>query len=206
MDKDVKEYIKKHIDVRPRKKLAQMVDISVTSLYRIMHELGFESGDYAFIPKPNAVRDARITELYVNHTTSEIAEITGYHQTTIARAVQRLHLVHNQETLERAKAKRIANLKRANDKEVINKRNAKRKKTQRLEKFRFCAGLPQKTKMKFGAMPRKHYMAKYHLMQKYGYFAFDGEPYVIGYDSKTIRAKEKYYSTKYGFTFERFED
>ena len=206
MDKEIKEYIKKHIDVRPRKKLAQMAGISVTVLYRIMHELGFESGNYAFIPKPNETRDARITELYVNHTTSEIAEITGYHQATIDKAVQRLHLVHNQETLERAKAKRIANLKRANDKDIINKRAANRKKTQRLEKFRFCAGLPQKTKLKFGAMPRKHYMAKFHIIQKYDYFAFENEPYVIGYDSNTTRINEQYYIRKYGFTFERFED
>lgn len=206
MDKEVKEYIKKHIDVHPRKKLAQMAGISVTALYRIMHELGFESGNYAFIPKPNLIRDAKISELYINHTSSEIAEIIGCHQATVDKTVQRLHLAHNQETLERAKAKRMANLKRAYDKEVINKRNANRKKTQKLEKFRFYAGLPQKTKLKFGVMPHKHYMAKYHLMQKYGYFGFEGVPYVIGYDSKTTRAKEKYYSTKYGFTFERFED
>lgn len=188
--------------MRPRRLLAEKANVSVTALYRVLHELGYESGEYAFVPRPNAERDKIITSLYKTHTSSEIAKAVGCDIDTIYKAAKRLHLSHSEETIRRANAKRLQNLSKGYTKEVSSKRIRNRQKTQRLEHFRYVSGIPQKTNLKFSNMPKKHYNAKYNIIHKYGYFAFEEEPFIIGYDSTTKRVNEQYYSTKYGFKFE----
>ena len=202
MEKEKITYIKEHIDERPRRMLARKVNISVTALYRILHELGYESGNYAFTPKPNAKRDKQITELYPTHTASEIAQIINCDEATIYKAAKRLHLSHTKDTLERANKKRLSNLSKSREKDVADKRIRSRRKTQRLERFRYISGIPQRTRLKFSKMPKKHYMAKYNIIRKYGYFAYEDNPFVIGFDSNTKRTNEQYYIDKYGFKFE----
>lgn len=206
MNQETIEYIKEHIDVHPRRKLAQNAGICTSTLYRILHKLGSESGQYAFTPKPNKECEAQIAELYYNHTKKEIMSILKCDASTISKAVLRLHLVHSQETLKRTRAKQNANLMQGHEKKAIQKRTKSRQRLRTLEKFRLCSGLPQKTKYKFRTMPVKHYMAKYRLIREHDYFAFENEPYIIGYDSDTNRANEQYYIEKYGFNFERFDE
>lgn len=75
-----------------------------------------------------------------------------------------------------------------------------------MEKFRVISCIPQRTNFRFAELPTKAYHAKYHLITKHGYFAFEGEPYILGYDRNTHRMNEEFYKNKYGFSFEEDEE
>jgi chromosome condensin MukBEF complex kleisin-like MukF subunit len=100
----------------------------------------------------------------------------------------------------------LANLKKAYEKATISKRVKSWQRTMQMEKFRVISCIPQQTRFKFADMPIKAYQAKYNLITKHGYFAFEGEPYTIGYDRNTHRMDEEYYKNKYGFSFEEDEE
>lgn len=199
------DFIKAHKDETPRCELAQRAGVSVKFLYSVLHECGCEFKHKAFIPQPDKKRDAVIIKMYQEYSIREIADALGCHPSTIGKAVKRLKLTHSKETSERLKARSMANLRKAYDSEVIKKRVKSWCKTMRMEKFRLVSGIPQKTNFKFAELPTKAYQAKYNLINKYNYFAFECEPYVIGYDKNTRRVDEQYYKDKYGFTFEEDE-
>ena len=76
----------------------------------------------------------------------------------------------------------------------------------RAEKLRFMSCIPQKTNLRFSKLPAKAYHAKYNLITKHGYFGFEDEPYILGYDRNTQRMNEESYKNKYGFSFEEDEE
>ena len=199
------DYIKAHINERPRYKLAQRMGVSVKFLYKIMHECDCKFEQKRLVPQPDKKRDEQITMLYPNHSVREIANIIGCHPSTVGKAAKRLKLTHTEETIERLKKNSLANLKKAYDKATISKRVKSWQKTMRVEKFRVMSCIPQKTNFKFSELSTKAYHAKYNLITKHGYFGFEGEPYILGYDRNTHRMNEKYYIDKYGFSFEEDE-
>lgn len=199
------DFIKEHANDRPRNKLAQRAGVSVTVLYETLHKIGCEFQQKEFIPKPDTNRDKAIAELYPYHSITEIADILGCPTSTIGHAVRRLKLSHTPKTIQRLQEKVKENLKKAQELSAREKRAKSWKKTRRMEKLRVVSCIPQQTKFKFAQMPQKAYSSKYRLIRQHGYFAFEGEPYIIGYDKNTHRIDEEYYKNKYGFIFEEDE-
>jgi transposase len=206
IEQDTIDIIKAHINERPRYKLAQRMGVSVKFLYKILHDCNCKIEHKRPVQKPNKKRDEQIAKLYTNHSVKEIAEIIGCHPSTVGKAAKRLKLTHSNETIERLKKNSLANLKKAYEKTTISKRVKSWQRTMQIEKFRVISCIPQQTRFKFADMPIKAYHAKYNLITKHGYFAFEGEPYTIGYDRNTHRMNEEYYKNKYGFSFEEDEE
>lgn len=206
IEQETIDYIKAHINERPRYKLAQRMGVSVKFLYKIMHECDCKFEHKRFVPQPDRKRDEQIIKLYPNHSVKEIADVVGCHPSTVGKVAKRLKLTHSEETTERLKKNSLANLKKAYEKTTISKRVKSWRKTMHMEKFRVISCIPQQTNFKFAEMPAKAYHAKYHLITKHGYFAFEDEPYILGYDRNTHRMNEEYYKNKYGFSFEEDEE
>lgn len=206
IEQDTIDIIKAHINERPRYKLAQRMGVSIKFLYKILHDCNCKIEHKRPVPQPNKKRDEQIAKLYTNHSVKEIAEIVGCHPSTVGKAAKRLKLTHSKETIERLKKNSLANLKKAYEKAIINKRVKSWKRTMRAEKLRFMSCIPQKTNLRFSELPAKAYHAKYNLITKHGYFGFEGEPYILGYDRNTRRMDEEYYKNKYGFSFEEDEE
>lgn len=122
IEQDTIDIIKAHINERPRYKLAQRMGVSIKFLYKILHECDCEIEHKRLIPQPDKKRDEQITKLYPDHSVKEIAEIVGCHPSTVGKAAKRLKLTHSKETIERLKKNSLANLKKAYEKAIINKR------------------------------------------------------------------------------------
>lgn len=143
-----------------------------------------------------------LISMYPTHSVREIADFIGCNDSHLYKLAKELGLRHTKETLKRIKEKQMANLVRAYDKDVVEKRVKTRKKTLRMERLRVMSGESQRTRLKVLKMPSKAYHAKRNLIARHGYFAFDGESYTIGYDKNTRRIDEERYKKKYGFKFE----
>lgn len=113
IEQETIDYIKAHINERPRYKLAQRMGVSVKFLYKIMHECDCKFEQKRLIPQPDKKRDEQITILYPDHSVREIAVIVGCHPSTVGKAAKRLKLTHSEETIERLKKNSLANLKKA---------------------------------------------------------------------------------------------
>lgn len=140
--------------------------------------------------------------MYPTHSVREIADFIGCNDSHLYKLAKELGLHHTKETLHRIKEKQMANLIRAYDKDVVEKRVKTRKKIIRMERLRVMSGESQRTRLKVLKMPSKAYHAKHNLIARHGYFAFEGENYTIGYDKNTRRIDEERYKEKYGFKFE----
>lgn len=206
IEQETIDYIKAHINERPRYKLAQRMGVSVKFLYKIMHECDCKFVQKRFVSQPDKKRDEQIIKLYPNHSVREIADIVGCHPSTVDKAAKRLKLAHSEETIKKLKKNSLANLKKGHNKAAIYKRVKSWQRTMCMEKFRVISCIPQRTNFKFAELPTKAYHAKYHLITKHGYFAFEGEPYILGYDRNTHRMNEEFYKNKYGFSFEEDEE
>lgn len=147
-------------------------------------------------------RQKVVIAMYPDHSVMEIGTYLKCDCAALYKFAKKLGLKHTEETSRRIKRKQMENLKKAYSKEVNAKRKKTRAKVQMMEEFRAISGKPQLTNIRMKQMPDKSYHAKYHLIRKYGYFGFDGEPYIIGYDQNTKRCNEDYFKKKYGFTFE----
>lgn len=143
-----------------------------------------------------------IVAMYPDHSVMEIGAYLKCDTAGLYKFAKKLGLKHTEETLARIKRKQMENLKKAYSEEVNAKRKKTRARVQMMEEFRAMSGKPQMTNIRMKQMPNKSYHAKYHLIRKYGYFGYDGEPYTIGYDKNTKRCNEEYFKKKYGFTFE----
>ena len=122
IEQETIDYIKAHINERPRYKLAQRMGVSVKFLYKIMHECDCKFVQKRIVPQPDKKRDEQIIKLYPNHSVREIADIVGCHPSTVDKAEKRLKLAHSEETTERLKKNRLANLKKGHNKAAICKR------------------------------------------------------------------------------------
>lgn len=113
IEQDTINFIKAHINERPRYKLAQRMGVSVKFLYKILHDCNCKIEHKRPVPQPNKKRDEQITMLYPDHSVREIAVIVGCHPSTVGKAAKRLKLTHSEETIERLKKNSLANLKKA---------------------------------------------------------------------------------------------
>lgn len=151
--------------------------------------------------KASYKRDVLIS-MYPTHSVREIADFIGCNDSYLYKLAKEFGLCHTKETLKRIKEKQMANLIRAYDKDVVERRVRTRKKILRMERLRVMSGERQQTRLKVLKMPSKAYHAKRNLIARHGYFAFEGENYTIGYDKNTRRIDEERYKERYGFKFE----
>ena len=103
IEQDTINFIKAHINERPRYKLAQRMGVSVKFLYKILHDCNCKIEHKRPVPQPDKKRDEQITKLYPDHSVREIAVIVGCHPSTVGKAAKRLKLTHSEETIERLK-------------------------------------------------------------------------------------------------------
>lgn len=61
IEQETIDYIKAHINERPRYKLAQRMGVSVKFLYKIMHECDCKFEQKRLVPQPDKKRDEQIT-------------------------------------------------------------------------------------------------------------------------------------------------
>lgn len=143
-----------------------------------------------------------LVSMYPTHSVREIADFLGCKPDGLYKYVKSLGLRHTEETVVRIKEIQHKNLEMSHTEESVRKRTMSRMRILREERLRVLSGEKQRTRLIAFKMPSKAYHAKHNLIRRHGYFAFEGERYVIGYDTYTKRVNEEYYKKKYGFKFE----
>ena len=197
---EVKEYIKAHVNERPRSGLAKRLGISYSYLQTLVREYG---GEKLLFGAKAAIDDRKVAEMYLSMTmtVSEIAKEMGVSPSTIRKRVVGMQLQKSPQLECRHRQTRLSALKKANTPECRAKATDTMRRTRRMEKWRLMSGLQKKTKLRFRSVPLRVYQALYHLKHKYNYFSLD-EAYVLFYDTQTRRCNdEQYYSIRYGIKF-----
>lgn len=208
MTDEQRAYLLEHINDRPRTEVAKAVGLSVWTVWKFARENGGEmlyrhSDSYMQI----------VIDNYRNMSGREIVRRFGIPQTSVYAIVRRLGLKHSPEFIQ-GERNRLSKLHLLRSKEAIMRGARKRQIKMRMEEMRVWEGKEQLTKFRLKSMCNKDCRIKSKLIRKYNYFAIEGEPYVLYYDSQTrrltgrnslgrinSRSSESYYTKKYGFTF-----
>lgn len=201
------EIIRQNIDFRPRTELAKMVGIGTHCLYKYLNILGAEM-HHEWANHDDGIDDY-IREHYPDEQSWKIAAHLGIGKSTVIRTAKRLGLKKSEAFMEWMDEITKRNRDMSHCKEVHARAMKSRSESIHRDRLRMKYGMPQKLKLKVGRiMPEKAYHARWHLIHAYNYFAVEGQPYTVGYDSKTRRNPklEKYYTNKYKFTFMEGEE
>ena len=195
------DYVIAHINDRPRRKVAEQCDISMSTLYRIIRENGGElRHDLCY--RHEGIEDT-IRELWPSMTAREIARKTGISKSVVLRWHKRLGVEHTAETEARIKRERDETFQRAKLATSQAKKVKAWRHTRRMDEWRVLGGQPQQTKFKIKLLPDKVYRTMWYLEDKYNYF-FENDRPVVYFDSQTRRAKnESRFTEKYGIRFEQ---
>ena len=197
------DYIRAHIDDRPRTKVVRDAGVSMCTLYRIVREAGGEMRHD--LSRRNREHWEIVRRCYPVMTTREIADKYGINYGRINKIARELGVSHGPEVIERMNGERAERLNAAHAGVDYASIAAKRKRRKHYDELRVMSGLKPLTKLRLKAMPYKAYKAKWHLCRRYGYTGADGEPYTLLYDSTTRRMDESYYTKKYGLKFKNYE-
>ena len=197
------DYIRAHANDRPRVKVARDAGVSVSTLYRIVHEAGGEMRYEHTRRNPEHVEIVR--RCHPVMTTREIADKYGINYGRINKIARELGVRHGPEVIERMNGERAERLNAAHSGIDYAAAAAKRKRRKHYDELRVMSGLKPLTKLRLKAMPTKAYKAKWHLCRRYGYTEAVGEPYLLFYDASTQRMNESYYTEKYGLKFKNNE-
>lgn len=198
---DKLKYIKENVGRKSRRSMANELGVCAATLYKLIRDNFPDAIGKKYCPNEKRERNARVVELYKSHSIREIAEITGISYHTIAKIAYKHGARHDEKTSARIMSKQRKNLSLAYSTESIMKRVETRKRTFKMERFRMMSGEPQKTRLKVYSIGEKAYAAKYNLIRRHGYFAYEGDQYLIGYDKNTDRVDESHYTDKYNFKF-----
>lgn len=197
------DYIKAHINDRPRTKVARDAGVSMSTLYCFVRKYGGEMCYDRARRNPANVEIVR--RCYPVMTTREIADKYGINYGRINKIARELGVRHGPEVLAMMERERNARLYAAHAKMDYAAIAAKRKRKRRYDELRVMSGLRPLTKLRIKAIQRKAYSAKWHLSRKRGYIEAEGDPYLLFYDASTRRMNESYYTKKYGLKFKKYE-
>ena len=197
------DYIRAHVNDRPRTKVARDAGVSMCTLYRIVREAGGEMLYERMRRNPEHVEIVR--RCYPVMTTREIADRYGINYGRINKIAAELGVRHGGEVLERLERERNERINASRSKIDYAAIAAKRKRKKHYDELRVMSGLRPLTKMPLKAMPDNAYKAKWHLSRRRGYIEDGGDPYLLFYDASTRRMNERYYTKKHGLKFERYE-
>ena len=197
------DYIRVHINARPRIKVARDAGVSMSTLYRIVHEAGGEMRYDRSRRNPEHVEIVR--RCYPVMTTREIADRYGINYNRINKIAADLGISHGQEVLARQDCERDARLAAVRAKTDQAAKVAKWKRKRRYDELRVMSGLRPLAKFRMKAIQPKAYKAKWGLCRRQGYMEAEGAPYLLLYDDTTRRSKnESYLTKKYGLKFEYY--
>lgn len=197
------DYIRAHINDRPRTKVARDAGVSMCTLYRIVHEAGGELRHDLSRRNPEHVEIVR--RCYPVMTTREIADRYGIRYNRINKIASELGVSHGSEVKERMRRENAERVKASRAKIDEAVKAAKWKRKRRYDELRVMSGLRPLTKFRMKAIQRKAYTAKWGLCRRRGYMEADGDPYLLLYDGSTRRTKnESYLTKKYGLKFEYY--
>ena len=198
------DYIRAHVNDRPRVKVARDAGVSMCTLYRIVREAGGEMRYEHTRRNPEHVEIVR--RCYPVMTTREIADRYGIGYGRVNKIARELGVCHGPEVQARQERERNARLAAARANNDFAAIAAKRKRRKHYDELRVMSGLKPLTRLRLKTMPTKARKAKWHLCRKWGYTTADGEPYTLYYDGTTRRSKnESYYTKKYGLKFKNNE-
>ena len=197
------DYIRAHVNDRPRTKVARDAGVSMCTLYRIVREAGGEMRHD--LSRRNREHWEIVRRCYPVMTTREIADKYGILYGRVNKIARELGVRHSQEVLDRQRAENMAKCKALRYKVDFAAIAAKRKRRKHYDELRVMSGLKPLTKLRLKTMPTKAYKAKWYLCRKWGYTTADGEPYTLYYDGSTRRMDESFYTKKYGLKFEMNE-
>ena len=198
LTKEQLNYLKEHVNDKPRKEVAKKVGVTLHTLYKYIRLFNGDIGngiDY------NELRDS-IRKLYVTMTASEIAKKLGLTTRQVQWQASKMKLNHDKVTKMRINAERRKSLDKYWDEEKYTEKGRKMRIKYKKEYLRVLSGMPQMTNLRLRRISPQALNAKMYLRKKYNYFYSDGEPFVLCRDVKTKRCKrEQYYTDKFGFQF-----
>lgn len=209
LTEEQKAYIVAHINDRPRMAVAKAAGCHVSTVYGIVRKYG---GDLRYdLSRRNSEWERIVRENYATMSGHEIERKFGMTVNRANKIARRLGLKHSAETEARLLRERILTLAKTRGNADIKARARKWVARRRLDEMRMWEGRPRLTRFRLRTINIKAYRAKWHLMKFYGYYACDGEPYTLLYDSGTrrrlgTRCDEAYYSSKYKLKFCGYED
>lgn len=198
LTKEQLNYLKEHVNDKPRKEVAKKVGVTLHTLYKYIRLFNGDIGngiDY------NELRDS-IRKLYVIMTASEIAKKLGLTTRQVQWQASKMKLNHDEVTKMRINAERRKSLDKYWDEEKYTEKGRKMRIKYKKEYLRVLSGMLQMTNLRLRRISPQALNAKMYLRKKYNYFYSDGEPFVLCYDSQTRRCKkERHYTDKFGFQF-----
>lgn len=198
LTEEQRNYIVAHINDRPRTAVARAAGVSLSAVYKIVHEQGgimqYER------TRRNPYHVELVKKYYPTMTGSEIQTRFGIPKGRAEKIAHELGIKHTTETQARIKQKFRDNL--ANNIHKIDFRELGRKTSIRykMEYYRKWEGKPQKTKLRLAETSYKVYKAKWNLIKRHGYIETT-DAYTLMYDKDTRRMNENYYTEKYGLKF-----
>lgn len=209
MTEEQKQYLREHINDRPRIELARKLNISYSNLLQWVHKLGGEI-DYDSFRKNDEFRE-KVKKLYETMSISEVAEALHCKETSVMSVVYRMHLRRNNDkTRKRLRIKSNANIKATMGSDKVEARTSKMKRQIRVDMIQIKSGEKPLTNRYYRMYPAKTQISLNHLCCKYNYFMYpnirDRKEPIAFYDSSTRRLsakREQYYIDKYGIRFEQ---
>ncbi len=193
-------YILAHINDRPRTRLAKLMGVSTSTLYRIIRRNGGEINHSLSSANMDAVEVIKAE--YPYKSAKEIADAHGLSKATVTRWAKKLNLSHTPETAQRIEEKvRKALTGRCPD-ESYAVGKEKRRRKRKMDLFRVMSGMPQKTNYRIRILPVRTQKAIWFLCKR-GYIKTARNSVKMLYDNGTKRTpNEQLYTKKYGIQFE----
>ncbi|MCD8206944.1 MAG: hypothetical protein LUD72_03305 [Bacteroidales bacterium] len=202
-----KEYIRKHLNDRPRRYYAAEIGVSKSSFVKYVKLFG---GEILKRPPGNTYKGLSefVREHYHNTPSMEIAATFGCSVSVVDDWARKLGVKRDPKWLkDRTEKNRRESLMRMQTPEAHRKAAKKVRLIRKMEQRRVLAGLPQLTKYRVRTTPIKSTYAKSYLKTKYNYFTDPDDMRVIYYDKETRRhPRESYYMEKYGLIFKEGDE
>lgn len=204
--REQEEYIKAHLNDRPRTQVARDAGVSLATVYRIVRENGGVL-DYNR-DRRNPEWERIVRENYATMGGHEIERRYGMTRNRANKIARELGLRHNAETEERIRRENALRTSRLDRSLFEDRRKRRWKLVRRIDELRVLSGLPQRTRFKMKSMTNGAYKAKWNLIKRRGYIE-STDPYTLLCDGGTQRAPkcgnpratEEYYARKYKLRF-----
>ena len=155
------DYIRAHINDRPRTKVARDAGVSMTTLYRIVREAGGEMRYDRARRNPAHVETVR--RCYPVMTTREIADKYGINYGRVNKIARELGVSHGPEVVERMRCENAERVKASRANIDFAAVAAKRRRRKHYDELRVMSGLKPLTRLRLKTMPHKAHKAKWHL-------------------------------------------
>ena len=199
------DYIRQHINDRPRTAVAELLGISTSSMYRYVRKLKGDRQMHRARRNPEWVEIVK--QNYADMAGHEIERKFGITHNRANKIAADLGLKHSPETIERLRREQCERLKMYKPKGE-EKRVRTWKRRFKMEELRVMQGEPQRTKFRIKTRPMRTYKAMFYLCKAYGYLTSDKDPFTLVYNERTQRrpldggcGSERYYSDRYHIQF-----